>query len=745
MPPFLRESLRKFGVRTGLGLGLVSLFLLQAAQVFELPLVATLEAMAYDTRLRLTMPNSVDPRVVIVDIDEKSLAEEGRWPWRRDRVALLLDQLFDRYRVAVVGFDVVFAERDDSGGLALLRQLTEKERGLSPLLDRLAPSLEFDQMLVRSLRDREVVLGYYFSNQTTAGRSLAIGALPPPVLPAGAFSGRPIAFSSFRGYGANLPELQQAAAAGGHFTPATDHDGVHRRVPMLAQYQGAYYEPLALAVVRRLLKSPQVIPGFASAQSRSGGYPGLEWIDIPPVRVPVDENVNALVPYRGGAYSFPYVPATDVLRGRVAPEVLKDRIVLVGTTAPGLQDLRSTPVAPLYPGVEIHANLISGMLDGTIKQRPPYVLGAEVVLLTIMGVLLALGLPFLSPALSSAATLLALALTTGVNLAIWQYGNLVLPVASGVLLILLLYALNMSYGYFVESRHKQRISGLFGQYVPPELVEEMSANPDEFSMESESREMTVLFSDVRGFTTISEGLDPRALSQLMNAYLTPMTRIIHGHRGTIDKYMGDAIMAFWGAPVADEHHARHAVLAGLEMERRLDSLAEEFKARGWPALRIGIGVNTGKMSVGNMGSEIRVAYTVMSDSVNLASRLEGLTKRYGVTMMVGEDTRAAVPEVMFRELDRVRVKGKDEPVTIYEPLGLQGEVDKSRVDRIGLFHQALKFYRAQDWDKAELQLLNLQRAAPADGLYSAFLERVAWLRAHPPGPGWDGVFDFDTK
>jgi len=303
----------------------------------------------------------------------------------------------------------------------------------------------------------------------------------------------------------------------------------------------------------------------------------------------------------------------------------------------------------------------------------------------------------------------------------------------------------MSYGYFVESRSKQRIAGLFGQYVPPELVDEMSRNPDEFSMESESREMTVLFSDVRGFTTISEGLEPKALSQLMNDYLTPMTRVIHRQRGTIDKYMGDAIMAFWGAPVEDAEHARHAVMAGLEMERTLEEMAAEFKAKGWPPLRIGIGVNTGKMSVGNMGSEIRVAYTVMSDSVNLASRLEGLTKRYGVTMLVGEDTRAAVPDVVFRELDRVRVKGKDEPVTIYEPVGMQGEVPKEKLDRMKLFHQALKFYRAQDWDKAELQLLNLQRADAKDGLYSAFLDRVAYLRSHPPGPAWDGVFDFDTK
>ncbi|MBI1398128.1 MAG: CHASE2 domain-containing protein [Betaproteobacteria bacterium] len=741
--------MKKNVVRIVLGLAIVLAFVLHAARFFDVPFMDTLEAMTYDTRLKLTMPSTLDPRIVIVDIDEKSLAVEGRWPWRRDRLARLVDELFDHYHATVVGFDVVFPERDESSGLATLRQLAATELKDIPqvqsAIDAVAPRLEYDRIFADHLRGRPVVLGYYFSNQKVDGKGLAIGALPPPVLPAGTFIGRNIAFASFDGYGSNLPELESAAAGSGHFTPATDPDGVHRRVPMLAEYKGAYYEPLALAVVRLLFQSPRVVPGYPSDSMLTRNYPGLEWIEAAPVRIPVDEGANALVPYRGRQGSFPYVSASDVLRETADANVLKDRIVLVGTTAPGLQDLRSTPVAPLFPGVEIHANLIAGMLDGTIKQRPPYVLGAEVILLALAGVLLSVGLPLLTPAKATVASLVALALVSGMNLVVWQYGNLVLPLASGLLLIVALYALNMSYGYFVESRTKQRIAGLFGQYVPPELVDEMSQDPDRFSMESEAREMTVLFSDVRGFTTISENLDPKSLSQLMNAYLTPMTRVIYSQRGTIDKYMGDAIMAFWGAPVDDAEHARHAVLAGLEMQKRLAALGPEFEARGWPPLNVGIGVNTGRMYVGNMGSEIRVAYTVMGDAVNLASRLESLTKRYGVTMIVGEATKAALPDVVFRELDRVRVKGKDEPVAIFEPLGLHGEVGKEILDRMKLFQQALKFYRTQDWDKAELQLLNLQRADPHDRLYAAFLERVTYLRAHPPGSGWSGVFDFDTK
>ena len=265
-----------------------------------------------------------------------------------------------------------------------------------------------------------------------------------------------------------------------------------------------------------------------------------------------------------------------------------------------------------------------------------------------------------------------------VNGSLWEYGNIALPLAGGLIMIFALFALNMTYGYFTTERTKRQITGLFGQYVPSEVVDEMSKNPEQVSMEGESREMTILFSDVRGFTTISEGLEPRDLSLLMNEFLTPLSRVIYSHRGTIDKYMGDCIMAFWGAPLPDTRHAYHAVLSGLEMQRTLSDLQPHFKERGWPQIHIGVGINTGRVSVGNMGSEVRVAYTVMGDAVNLASRLEGITKEYGVGVLVGEATKDAAPEFVYRELDLVRVKGKDKPVAIFEPLGLVGEVEAGR-------------------------------------------------------------------
>ncbi len=300
----------------------------------------------------------------------------------------------------------------------------------------------------------------------------------------------------------------------------------------------------------------------------------------------------------------------------------------------------------------------------------------------------------------------------------------------------------------VEKRLSEitHLQGLFGKYVPSELVDEMIKNPEQVvSMKGESREMTIMFSDVRGFTSISEGLDPRELSQLMNEFLTPLSRVISKHQGKVDKYMGDCIMAFWGAPKPLLDHARNAILAGIEMQATLKALQPHFKERGWPEIQVGVGINTGRVSVGNMGSEVRVAYTVMGDEVNLASRLEGITKKYGVGIIVGENTRNAVPDFVYRELDHVQVAGKDKPVAIFEPIGLASEVSKGLQDEIKLFHEVRRLYRKQDWDQAELQLMNLQRMSPASALYRIYAERVNHFRKNPPAADWNGVFVFQFK
>lgn len=743
----LHRSIKKQGLRIAIGLVILAPFAVHAVRILEWDVMARLENFAYDARLLLTMPRTVDDRIVIVDIDEKSLSREGRWPWNRKKMARLMDQLFEKYDAHVVGFDVVFAEPEESSALEVIRLLEESGLGGTPEFKQHAAPIEqafsHDRMFADSLEGRNVVLGVFFTDAGRSGEVPEAGVLPAPALTLEDFAGRDIPFIESEGYAANLAEFQASARAAGHLMNQPDSDGVVRRVPMLHRRGDGLYPALSLAVTQVALEVSRIDPGFP--QGGGEGYTGVEWLSLEDIRIPVDERVQALVPYRGRKGSYPYVSATDVLSGAASPGTLAGRIVLVGATAEGLLDLRATPVGPKFPGVEVHANLISGILDNSIKHNPAYALGADFVLLVISGAIMAVLLPLLRPLWASAITLLLLAFIAGINLSAWKYANLAFPVSNGLAAIVGLYLFNMSWGFFVESRAKRELANRFGRYVPPELVDEMSENPEAFTMETESRDLTVLFSDVRNFTTISEGLNPNELSSLMNAYLSPMTRIIYDHRGTIDKYMGDAIMAFWGAPVTDPEHARHALLTAMAMSSWMRQLREEFQQRGWPPIHIGIGLNTGRMNVGNMGSEYRVAYTVMGDAVNLGSRLEGLTKEYGVEVIVNETTRAAVPEFVYRELDRVRVKGKEAPVTIFEPLGVLEACDEAELARLTSYHEALRDYRRRDWDTAGERFRALAREEPDSALYAVYLARIGQFRDAPPHENWDGVFTHETK
>jgi len=743
-------------VRIAIGLAITLVFVLHAAALYpkgdgKLGFVSQLDYIIYDTRLKLTAPGGVDSRIVILDIDEKSLGEIGRWPWSRNVMADLINQLFDKHGIAVLGFDIVWAERDTSSGIDTLDFLAQKDLKEVPAFQRayrdLRAGLDNDGLFAKAIKDRPVVLGYYFNGEHNA---VKVNAIPDPVLPRGTFTGRNINFDLWMGYTGNLPAYQKYAAGAGHFNPKVDDDGVSRRVPMLLEFNGAYYEPLSLAVWRTYMavstgKLPKVEPGYPPERFLQKGYAGLEWIKVGPLSIPVDDAANVLIPYRGKRASFPYVSLSDVIKERIKPGELKGKIALVGATAPGLKDLRSTPVESVYPGVEIHANLIAGMLDRHIKQQPPFMLGAEVVLLVVVGVALALLIPMLSALWATVAAVAGFGLIVALDIVIWKQG-LVLPLAASILMTAGLYTMNMAYGYFVESRSKRQFTELFGQYVPPELVNKMAQDPGRYNMEPRSAELSILFSDVRGFTSISEALEPDELREYINEYLTDMSNIIRvKYRGTLDKYIGDAIMAFWGAPMEDAQHARNAVLAALEMQRECQVLNGKFAARGWPTLKIGIGLNSGPVRVGDMGSEVRRAYTAMGDAVNVASRLEGRTKGYGVGILVGEATRKLAKEVVFREVDRIKVKGKDEAVTIYEPLGLGSEIDTKTYDELKLWNQTLRFYRAQQWDQVEVSLLNLQRMNPACGLYQFYSERAAQMRRDPPPSGWDGVTAFDEK
>jgi len=739
-------------VRIVLGLLITLFFIGHAAQRYEIVFVDRLDNIIYDARLRLTMPGKANPDIVILDIDEKSLGEIGRWPWSRNVMARLMDKLFDKHGVALVGFDIVWAERDTSSGIEVLDALAQGDLknapGFQSAYQRLRGRLDFDNLFAASLKGRPVVLGYYFNSDQNAVRA---NAIPSPVLPKGTFEGRRIAFTAWKGYTGNLPGFLENASGAGHFNPRVDDDGVSRRVPMLLEFDGAYYEPLSLAMLRALIAiekgaAPAVEPVFPPGEASGGKYGGMEWIKVGPYAIPVDHEAAALIPFHGPKGTFPYLSLADVVNDRVKPGQLRGKIVLIGTTAPGLQDLRSTPVDSVYPGVEVHANMIASMLAQNLKQKPAYMLAAEVVLLLIGGVALSFLIPMLSALWATAAAAAGAILITGFDFAVWTQADMVLPLATSLLMIGFLYTMNMAYGYFVESRSKRQFTELFGQYVPPELVDRMASDPQKYTMEPKEAELTMLFSDVRGFTGISETLRPEQLREYMNEYLTEMSSVIRSrYHGTLDKYIGDAIMAFWGAPVDDAQHARNAVLAALAMQAASAALNDRFALRGWPRLKIGIGINTGMVRVGDMGSRVRRAYTVMGDAVNVASRLEGRTKHYHVGILAGESTRNAAKDVMFMEIDRIKVKGREEPLTVYEPLTLETKADAPMREELRLWNETLYDYRAQRWDRAEAGLLNLQRQHPDRELYALYGRRIAEYQRNPPPAGWDGVTVFDEK
>ncbi len=732
-------------IRVAAGIAVVLACMLSVSEIMPLRFLQALEMQAYDARLKLFMPRTVDPRIVIVDIDEKSLQAEGHWPWPRDKLALLLRQLFDRYHARVAGFDIAFPERDTSSGIETLDRLAttdlRDDAQFKAELERLRPKLDYDKVFADEIGKHPVVLGFFLNSKQDR-----VAVLPPPLFDAKSLAaqGR-FAATEATGFSGNRPELQAQAIAAGHLVPGLDFDGETRSVPMLVRFQGAYYESLSLALARTYLGN---VPATVRIESSGSGKDAFSWISslqVADKKIPLDEAMSALVPYRGGRGSFRYVSATDVIRGKLEPNELTDKAVIVGTSAQGLLDIRQTPVGEDYPGVEVHANMLSGILDQSIERRPIESQVFSVLLLLFTGIPLAVLLPRLGAFASTAICGGILALVVGINLYAWRSMGYVLDLAVPVAMLVALYLFNMVYGFFMEARSRRLITGLFGTYVPKELVDEMSRNPAEYSMRGESRVMTVLFSDVRDFTSISEHLSPSDLKEMMNIYLTEMTVVIQEKRGTIDKYIGDAIMAFWGAPLGDAEHAVHGVEAALAMQKRIRGLDPDFAKRGWNVLHIGVGLNCGEMNVGDMGSRFRRAYTVMGDSVNLASRLEGLTKEYGVGILVSEHMVAAAQGFVYREIDRVVVKGRTEGIAIFEPLGRIGEVPEATVQEAERFHKALQLYRKRRWTEAQLALESLAAQSPGTKLYKVYLDRVMYFATQSPEAAWNGTWVFTTK
>ncbi|TXC67138.1 adenylate/guanylate cyclase domain-containing protein [Piscinibacter aquaticus] len=691
--------------------------LLHASGIAPLRFLQQLDLAIDDARLRAALPGTKDPRIVIVDIDDASPARIGRWPWPRERIAALADELFGRQQAATVGFDLAFAE---------------PEHG--------------DEVLARALAGRPAVLGYIVSNGPAAQRT---GVLPPPVIPPEALGADRPAVARWSGHAASVETLATAAPVAGFFNALPDVDGVVRSLPLLAEVDGALRESLALAMLRLHAGSPRVQPVLAG--------PVLAAIELEQgndrLRIPLDARGAVKVPFRGAGGpaggSFDYVSAADLIEGRLPAATLAGKLVLVGSSAPGVFDLRSTPVAAVYPGVEVHASVLSGLLDGRGPLAPDWSRGYEVAQLLAVTALLALLLPRLRPAAAAFATLGLAAALIAIDQWLYRRHGPALPLASALLLTALVYAGITGWGVVVEGARRRQLARLFGTYVPPELVAQMARDPQRYGMQAENRVLTIMFCDMRNFTRISEALPPEELRALINRFFSAMTEEIRAHRGTLDKYIGDAIMAFWGAPVADDDHALHAVQAALAMIGRLDGLNRELRERGLPEIGLGIGVNTGLVCVGDMGSDIRRSYTVMGDAVNLASRIEALTRIYEVDIVLGQATKEAVREALpLIEVDRVRVKGKQQAVTLFTPVSRVHANDSRFAEEVRLWNLALVHYRRQDAKQALTSLAALRDgfgSSALAGLYRQLGERIERWSLQPEPPEWDGTRTFDSK
>lgn len=727
---------------TGFKLGLVMTVLALLVYAAGVPFLHMIELKAFDLHLLSRGKRPPGPVVSIIAIDEKSLDAYGRWPWSRKKLAELVDVLKGS-GARVVAFDIVFSEPDQSLYLGLLNEITSggaaEHKDLLPLLEKLEKESGGDRAMVAALKQTpSVILGYYFffsrdeighlgSTADNSGvtatpylvRRLKPGVRAPALLEAVAVE-------------KNIPEISEAVSLTGYFNTLPDPDGIVRRAPLAVRYGDAIYPHLSVEAVRKYLDAPNAVINVADY--------GVKSINIGELEIPVDERGYLIINYRGPQKTFPHYSVADVLSGDVPTGTFKDRIVLIGATATGISDMRAAPFAGTFPGVEIHANIIDTMLRGDFVHRPDWVVLFDMLAILLPGIILSVALPRLG-ALPTAAVTLAMAgayiLLNGYafrSMGLWMIE--VYPVFT----IFFVSGGVMVFQFMTAEKKRRQTREAFSRYVAPPLVEEIARSPEKLVLGGEERRLTVLFSDIRGFTSIAEGLSPQVLVRLMNSYFTPMTDVILESGGTIDKYMGDSIMAFWGAPVWYPDHASKACKGALMMREKLFQLKDTWRGMRVRELDIGIGISTGTLTVGNMGSATRFDYTVIGDTVNLGSRLESLNKIYGTHIIVPKYTYEDVKdEFVFRELDLLKVKGKKLPVKIYELMGERG--DGGDLDKIaGLFAEGLDAYRRRDWDTAEVYFKTVLEFTPNDGPSRTFMKRVEVLRRLGVPDDWDGIY-----
>ncbi len=710
--------------------------------------VQALRLIAFDSYQKLA-PETYDPDlpVRIVDINEESLKRIGQWPWPRTTIADLLQRLGNE-GAAAVAFDILFSEPDRTSPEQAIKAMTPAEKAaIAPLI---AGKPSHDQILANTMKQVPTVLAMALTNQPSP---------PPPPKTGFAVAGddpKPF-IVDFAGATANVPVLQQAAAGIGSVNWVPDRDQVIRRVPLIYRIGNQYIPTLTTEALRVAQNAGSYVlkSSNASGETAFGQQTGLNHIRVGGIEIPTDADGGIWLRFR---HTNPaaYIPAWKVLAGENDPNQVAGRIILVGTSAPGLIDLRATPLDAAIPGVEVHAQaieqIIAGQASGRSLTRPDYATAVELAVTVVVGIALGLVLPSISAVTSAALGIAVVALLLGGGwFAYTKMGLLFDPSYPAATLFILVAAGTTDVFRRVEQQRGE-VRRAFSYYVSPTVVEQIIAHPEKLELGGVVREVTLLFCDVRNFTSLSEQMTAHELTSFINSLLTPLSEIILSNRGTIDKYIGDAIMAFWNAPLDDPDHAGNACRSALAMIARMEALNETWRnkaeaaGRLYSRVRIGIGINSGDVCVGNLGSSQRFDYSAIGDNVNIASRFEGLSKAYGVPIVIGEQTigQAGLAAI---ELDLMRVKGRAKPTRIYAPLEVFGASGDAHERLLAAHTTMLTAYRRREWDAAE-SAIGACEAAGIDGLgafYAVYRDRIAQWRANAPPPDWDGTFTATSK
>ena len=737
---------------TWLIVGLLTMVVVCLALV-KPPFTELIELKLYDLKFQYRGPLPAGKNVAIVAIDDDSLKSVGRWPWPREVVSALMKRLKEA-QPRVIGLDIIFAEKSDTAVADSLDQVMQKlgQQGLGSekvfcLLKEEKKACEYDRRLAETIsQGPPAVLGFYFKKVGPQVMSPEPPeALSPTVIQVSSYNmvrrlgqqEKQLPIIGAEGVEVNVPIISLAAAGGGYFNMIPDLDGAVRWYPLAIGYGPYVFAPLSLVTLQHYLDNKPLMITISPF--------GVKEVRLGRQLIPVDRYGRFYINYSGNSGSYPTYSAAAVLEGKLPPGALKDKIVLVGATAVGIYDMRTTPFSGVFPGVEIQATLMYNILRGNFLRSVSYSPIPELLIIIALGLLLGLVLPYASALWILGFSILLLQGYIISNYLIFRYLGVSLVLLYPLLEIVLVSAGVNVYSFLIEEKARASLKKAFQSYVAPSVVEEIIKHPEMLRLGGERRELTIFFCDIRGFTTLSESLEPEEVVNVLHGFLNPMSKIVVKHGGTIDKFMGDAIMALFGAPLHYPDHAGRACKTALEMQDTLKSLSQEWESKGLPHLKIGVGINSGVVSVGNMGSDTLFDYTAIGDNVNLASRLEGLNKTYNAEIIVSESTAKALDQsFILRELDCVRVKGKKQAVAIFELLSL-APADDDLTEFLHFYHQGLKLYKARQWDESIVEFKKALWIRPEDHQSLRYCSMAQKYGVDPPASDWECVAHMETK